>query len=463
MTVDIPLARLNQVSAEEFGWQVPGLREELVTELIRSLPKQLRTTFVPVPDTARAVLARLGPARGDLLDALGAELTRLGGVHIPRSAWDRSRLPAYLRITFRVLDDGRVLAEGKDLDELRRQLRPRLQATLSRGGPRPHPDRAAHLGHRHAAAGVQPRPGPRLPGAGGRRRRGRRPAVRDRAQADAAMLRGTRRLLLLQVPSGARSIASRLPVSAKLAMSRHPYPGADALLDDCAAAAADQVIAEAGGPAWDDAGFARLLEAARAALAARTADVVALVARVLAEAHEVEASLAATPSPPVRAAFADMRAQLSGLVYPGFVAETGARRLPDLVRYLRAISRRLEKMPEALGRDAERMAVVHRVTEDYQQTLADLAARPAGRSGRPRGALDDRGTAGQPVRADPGHLRPGVRAADREGPGSAARLAWPGRRSVNFPGPCVNRACVIEGIAAITCVYRRPRELTDHA
>jgi ATP-dependent helicase HrpA len=167
-------------------------------------------------------------------------------------------------------------------------------------------------------------------------------------------------------------VASRLPVSAKLAMSRHPYRSVEALLDDCAAAAADQVITEADGPAWDEAGFARLLEAARAALAARTADVVALVARALGEAHQVEASLAGTPSPPVRAAFADLRTQLPGLIYPGFVAETGARRLPDLVRYLRGMSRRLEKMPEALARDAERMGVVQRVTEDYQQTLADL-------------------------------------------------------------------------------------------
>ena len=372
VTVDIPLARLNQVSADEFSWQVPGLRQEMVTELIRSLPKQLRTRFVPVPDTARAVLPRLGPERGDLLDALGTELSRLGGVHVPRSAWDESRLPAYLRITFRVVEDGRVLATGKDLDELRRQLRPRLQATLTEaaGG-------IIRTGLRTWDIGTLPR----VFSQGEVRAY---PALADtgsaadvrlfetRAQADAAMLRGTRRLLLLQVPSGARAVAGRLPVSAKLAMSRHPYPGTDALLEDCAAAAADQVITEAGGPAWDEAGFARLLEAGRASLAARTADVVALAARALGEAHQVESSLAGTPAPPVRAAFADLRAQLSGLVYPGFIAETGARRLPDLVRYLRGMSRRLEKMPEALGRDAERMAVVAQVTGDYRQTLADL-------------------------------------------------------------------------------------------
>ena len=171
-----------------------------------------------------------------------------------------------------------------------------------------------------------------------------------------------------------RSVASRLPVTAKLAMSRHPYPSADALLADCAACAADQVIAAAGGPAWDAAGFGNLLAAAREALAVTAADVVAAVARVLAEAHQVEAGLGRAASPALAPALADMRTQLAALIYPGFVAETGAQRLPDLVRYLRAISRRLEKAPADPGRDAERMAVVHRVTDAFQQASGELAA-----------------------------------------------------------------------------------------
>ena len=307
VTVDIPLAQLNQVNGDEFSWQVPGLREETVTELIRSLPKQLRTQFVPVPDTARAVLPRLRPG-GDLLDALGAELTRLSGVPVPRSAWDESRLPSYLRVTFQVVDDGRVLASGKDLAELRRELRPRLQATLgeaarglTRTGLRTWDMDTLPRVFTHG----QVRAYPALADAGD--------SVDIRlfdtqAEADAAMRRGTRRLVLLQVPSGVRAVAGRLPVSAKLAMSRHPYRSTDALLEDCAAAAADQIIAEAGGPAWDAAGFARLLDAARDRLAAVTADVVSRVAQVLAESHEAEASLGSRPAPALAAAFDDMRA-----------------------------------------------------------------------------------------------------------------------------------------------------------
>ena len=373
VTVDIPLAQLNQVDAAEFGWQVPGLREETVTELIRTLPKQLRTLFVPVPDTARKVLPELGAPDGDLPGALSAALGRLGGVPVPRSAFDESRLPAHLRVTFRVLDDnGAVLASGKDLAELRRQLRPRLQATLTeaargltRTGLRDWDFESLPRTFEHG----QVRAYPALADAGN--------AVDIRlfeteAEADAAMLRGTRRLLLLAVPSGARAVAGRLPVSAKLAMSRHPYRSTDALLDDCAAAAADQIIRDAGGPAWDAAGFARLLDFARERLAAETADVVARVAQVLAESHAAEASLAGRPNPALAAAFDDMRGQLSGLIYPGFVSATGARRLADLVRYLQAITRRLDKAPESPARDAERMAAVHRVAGDYADVLAEL-------------------------------------------------------------------------------------------
>ena len=379
IAADIPLAVLNQVSGEEFSWQVPGLREELVTELIRTLPKQLRTRFVPAPDVARDVLTRLDPAHGgcpsspsSLLDALGAELGRIGGVPIPPDAWDLSRLPPHLRLTFRVVDDGEVVASGKDLAELRAELRPRLAERLA------------------AAAGDLTRTGitswdleplPRVFAHGQVRAY---PAVADAgdavdirlyetpAEADHAMAAGNRRLLLLQVPSGARAVASRLPTSAKLAMSRHPYPSAAALLDDCAACAADEIIARAGGPAWDATAFAALLEAARSQLRQGTADVVSAVARILDEAHAVEVALDRASSPAFAAAVADMRAQLAALIYPGFVAETGSRRLADLVRYLRAIAHRLDRAPADVRRDADRMEVVHRVSEEHEQVLGQL-------------------------------------------------------------------------------------------
>ena len=376
VTVDIPLETLNQVREDTFGWQVPGLREELVTELIRSLPKQLRVNFVPAPDVARQVLGRLDPANGDLLNGLGAELTRLRGVPIPRESWDLDRLPAHLRVTFRVKDGGRILAEGKDLAALREKLRPQMRATLAEAARG-----LTRSGLRAWDIGTLPRvfsdgrvrAYPALADAGD--------AVDVRlfgteAEARESMRLGTRRLILLQVPSGARAVASGLSVQQKLALSRSPYAGATALLDDCAAAAADQVIAAAGGPAWDAGGFARLVAAARSGLARLTATVIADAARALAEAHEIEGRLArAGGSEP---AFADIRAQFSSLIYPGFISATGASRLRDLVRYLRAIGQRLDKMGGNPVRDAERMAAVHRASDAYRQ--AEQALPPLRRT-----------------------------------------------------------------------------------
>jgi len=374
VTVDIPLASLGQVSEEEFGWQVPGRREELVTELIRSLPKELRRAFVPAPDTARAVVARLGEPHGDLLDALSTELGRIGGVQVPREAWDLSRLPEHLRMTFRVTDDGRELAIGKDVGELRQRLRPRLQQLLTEaaGG-------VIRTGLRDWTIGTLPRVITRgqvtaYPALVDAKNGADVRLFATRAEADRAMLGGTRRLLLAHVPSGVRSIADRLPNEAKLAMTRSPYPGIMALLDDCVACAADQVIADAGGPAWDAGSFANLIAQARPELPLATSRAVGAAARVLEAAHEAEARLARAAGPALAAAVADTRAQFGALIHPGFVSETGLARLPDLVRYLRAISRRLDTMGESPGRDAERMAAVHRASDAYEQAVKRLPA-----------------------------------------------------------------------------------------
>ena len=132
MTVHVPLKVLPRLRAEGFDWLVPALRGELVTTLIRSLPKDARRALVPVPDVAAQVVAALKPRRGALVDAVAAELARLRGVRVTREDFDTGRLPAHLRMTFRVEDDdGALVAEGKDLEALRAAVRPRLRAQLA--------------------------------------------------------------------------------------------------------------------------------------------------------------------------------------------------------------------------------------------------------------------------------------------------------------------------------------------
>src|SRR5208337_1609680 len=227
VTVDIPLSRLNQVNAAEFSWQVPGLRTELVTEMIRSLPKALRRDLVPAPDVAREVVARLGAPSGDLRDAVARQLRSLRGVTVPRDAWDLTKLPRHLRINVRVTEGGRVLAEGKDVAELQRELGPRLRAVLSQ-----------------AAAGIT--------------RSGL--TSWDFGALPQVFREGT------VVAYPALFDAGGLSTRAKLALSHNPHGGVAAMFADCVNCAADYLMAEAGGPAWDREGFDRLSAAVRSGL-----------------------------------------------------------------------------------------------------------------------------------------------------------------------------------------------------
>jgi ATP-dependent helicase HrpA len=380
VTVDIPLSRLNQVNAAEFSWQVPGLRTELVTEMIRSLPKSLRRDLVPAPDVAREVVARLGPPSGDLRDAVARELCSLRGVTVPRDAWDLSKLPPHLRITVRVTDGDRVLAEGKDVADLQHELRPQLRAVLSQA--------AAGL----TRSGLTSWNFDALPTVFREGTVVAYPALADagttvdvrlfetEAAARAAMWAGTRRLILLGAPSPVKSIAGRLSTPAKLALSHNPHGSVAAMFADCVNCAADYLMAQAGGPARDREGFERLSAAVRSGLHQVTADVVTHTESALRLAHAVQTRLDDNRADVARPAVADMRVQLSGLIYPGFVAAAGYRRLPHLTRYLRGIERRLDKLPENPARDAASMAVAQRAEQAYRQAVADL---PPGRHDDP--------------------------------------------------------------------------------
>ncbi|WP_433224248.1 ATP-dependent RNA helicase HrpA [Microtetraspora malaysiensis] len=379
VTVHVPLAVLNQVEATGFDWQIPGLREDLVTALIRSLPKQLRRNFVPAPNYAKAVLERVSAAQQEgapaepLLDVLERELHRLTGVTIPRDAWAPDQVPDHLRITYRVVDDRkRVIAEDKDLDGLKRRLAPRLRATLSKAA-----DDLERTGLREWTIGTLPR----LFEQG---RMKAYPALVDEkdsvavrmfdtpAEQEPAMWAGTRRLLLLGSVSPAKAILRGLTMTQKLALSRSPHGGAAELFDDCTACAADRLIAEAGGPAWDAAGFGRLHDHVRAGLYDTTEDVVGKVERILATWHTVQNAVTGPAD-----AVADIKEHLDGLIYPGFVTATGYARLPDLHRYLRAVERRLQKLPDDPHRDREWMHRVHDVEDEYRDLLDRL--KPAER------------------------------------------------------------------------------------
>jgi ATP-dependent helicase HrpA len=379
VTVDVPLPVLGRVSPEDFDWHVPGLREDLVVALIRSLPKAIRTNFVPVPDFARAVLARIG-ARGapgeSLVEAVTRELRRMTGVTVPYDAWDLSKVPDHLRLTYRVVDGDTVVASGKDLAALQAQLRAEVRETVTAAAPD-----VARTGLTAWDFGPLPR-------SIEQDRAGFRvtayPALVDEgatvgvevfetpAEQEAAMVAGTRRLLLLSLPSPAGYLQGRLTNQQKLALSRNPHRSVVDLLDDCAGAAVDKLVADAGGPAWDAEAFAALRDAVRADLVGTVAAVVDRVERTLAGAHQVEQRLGRTSNVDLLPSLADIRAQLAGLIHRGFVTETGWARLGDLPRYLAAVERRLDRLGQDPARDRAGLARIAQVRNEYDEMLAAL-------------------------------------------------------------------------------------------
>ncbi|MEJ8658245.1 MULTISPECIES: ATP-dependent RNA helicase HrpA [Streptomyces] len=391
VTVHIPLQVLNQVRDEGFDWQIPGLREEVVTELIRSLPKPIRRHYVPAPNYAKAFLERAVPLQEPLPVTLARELQRMVGVPVTGDDFDLSKVPDHLKITFRIIDERRRnLAEDKDLEALRLQLKPKARQALSKAAAatagRSGGDAIERTGLKDWTIGT-------LTKVFETRRAGQPvkayPALVDdgetvsvrlfdtEAEQMQAMWRGTRRLILLNIPVNPAKFASeRLTNQQKLALSRNPHGSIQALFDDCATAAADRLIADHGGPAWDEESFRKLYDKVRADLVDATVRTVDQVGQILAAWQACERRLKATNSLALMNNVQDVRQQLTALMPAGFVTRTGVRRLPDLMRYLVAVDRRLQQMPTAVQRDTTRMAKVHEMQDEYAWLLEQL---PKGR------------------------------------------------------------------------------------
>ncbi|MFD5761017.1 ATP-dependent RNA helicase HrpA, partial [Streptomyces sp. NPDC127044] len=394
VTVHIPLQVLNQVTDEGFDWQIPGLREEVVTELIRSLPKPIRRNYVPAPNFAQRFLDQAVPLQEPLATTLARELKRMVGVPVTADDFDWSRVPDHLKITFRIVDERRrKLAEDKDLSTLQLQLKPKARKAISQA--------AAATAEREGGESLE-RTGltdwtiGTLTRVFETRRAGQPvkayPALVDdgptantvsvrlfdtEAEQAQAMWTGTRRLILRNIPVNPAKFASdKLTNAQKLALSANPHGSVQALFDDCATAAADKLIGDFGGPAWDEESYRKLYDKVRAEIVDTTVRTVGQVQQVLAAWQACERRLKATSSPTLLANLTDVRTQLNALVKPGFVTATGLRRLPDLMRYLVAADRRLQQMPTGVQRDTTRMEKVHEMQDEYAWLLEQM---PQGR------------------------------------------------------------------------------------
>lgn len=378
VTVHIPLPLLNQVEMTGFDWQIPGLREELVIALIKSLPKSYRRNFVPAPNYAQAFLSRAVPLEKPLLDTLIYELRRMTGVTVEAEHWNWEQIPSHLKMTFRVVDEnGKKIAESMNLDELKFNLKDRVQESISAVA-----DDGIEQSGLHIWSFAD------LPQCYEQKQRSFSvkafPAIVDEKDAvgiklfetefeqSVAMQQGLRRLLLLNVPSPIKYLHEKLPNKAKLGLYFTPFGRVLDLIDDCIACAVDKLIADFGGFVWDEAGFEKLRDFVRENLNEVTVDIAQKVEQILTLTYQLNQRLKGKMDFTMAFALSDIKSQLAGLVYQGFVQKSGYDRLPDLQRYLQAVDKRIDKLAQDVNRDRAAMLRVEQVQQAYLQLLAKL-------------------------------------------------------------------------------------------
>ncbi|MGE0080877.1 MAG: ATP-dependent RNA helicase HrpA [Thiohalomonadaceae bacterium] len=357
VTATVPVAVLAQLDAARLEWLVPGLLEEKMAALIRSLPKALRRNFVPAPNFARALMERLRPDGRGLREAMAVELQRMTGVAIPREAWQEQELPAHLRMNLRVVDEkGRELATGRDLEALRAQLAGKVQAAFE-AAPFSAMEQTGLIAwtfgelapevslQRH---GLTLRAYPALvdEGAGVALR-----FMQSSAEARAATAAGLRRLFMLALPDKVKYLKKSLPGLQAMCLHYAPVGRCDDLKDDLVQAAFDSTFMAEPWPRTNEQFRARL-EEKKARLVSEATTLAAHVAEALAEYHAV-CGLLRREGPHRLHALEDVRGQLAHLIYPGFITRTPQAWRAHLPRYLKAARLRLEKLDRNPERDRQ--------------------------------------------------------------------------------------------------------------
>ncbi|MGI0152077.1 ATP-dependent RNA helicase HrpA [Pseudidiomarina sp. WS423] len=380
VTVQIPLALLNQVTPQGFDWQIPALRHDLVVALIKSLPKQLRRNFVPAPNYAQAFLADTPAAtiaKEPLLTALSAKLRRMTGVTIPDDAWyhgGADAIPPHLQMNFAVVDEqGKVLQQGRDLHQLQQRLQGDVKEALAQAVASKQAPQAATswqfgtlpdmLEQQQQGYAIKAFPALVAEAEGVREE-----LFDSLAKAEHAHWQGLRQLLLLQLPSPIRHLQQTLSNKAKLALYYNPWGNVEELIADCIRAALDEFI-EAN-PARDPAAFQALYDTARAHLNERVSEIAKQLEPCLLLSHSIRKRMKGKVSLEQIQAHGDIAQQLDALVGPGFVSNAGAQRLDDIQRYLKAIERRLDKLPVDPNKDRLHTLVLTDLSQAYQSLLA---------------------------------------------------------------------------------------------
>lgn len=378
VTMLVPVPLLAGLDGEQTEWLVPGLRLELLIELIRTLPKALRKQVVPAPEVAAKALPLLHPYHGSIRQQFADVLRSFGARDLTAADFDLSKLPGHLRFTFAAIDKrGKIIDSDKDLAALKKRQAGGIHSSMQKVAKTTKADTkwtSDTLGEiplvTHAVVdGQKVSTYPALMVAGEKISVA---ALPTQEQAEAAMLTATITLLAREITVQPAPMIKGLPLQHRVAVENYPHGGAAGLVKDATVAAIRDELLAQGGPVRDPEQFAGLTSAVAGGVPARVRKTVVTLAPALVTYEKVAAELAEWSGE----AIVDMKNQLEFLLPVGAISKHGLDRLQHLPRYLAAMQHRLEQMDLNPDRDADNQDEIERVKLQLAERLRRL---PSGR------------------------------------------------------------------------------------
>ncbi|MCF4006481.1 ATP-dependent RNA helicase HrpA [Corynebacterium uropygiale] len=381
VTVHVPLPMLASVDPTPFSWLVPGFRHELITELIRSLPKVWRRGLVPAPDYATKALSQLTPYESSLYEQLADVLRTFGATGVSASDFDLTKLPPYLRMNIAAVDKRqKVVDSDRDIEALRRRRSQQIRSSVSKVSRTMESDVAKEwtedtLGTipetvMTTVDGQQVEAYPALV----LDERGLRMKVLPtRSAADAAMMTSTLALLMRAVTIAPNPMIKGLPLQQKVAVERYPHGGAKGLVNDARIASLRDLLLEHGGPVRSPAEFRKLKDNVVREAPSLVRRTIVTVAPALVSYDRLRQELDGWTGEAIE----DMRQQLDFMFPPNALSVHGLSRLQHVPRYLQAMEIRLEDMDRDPDRDADRQDIVWEAQDSLEDKLKQLPSTRA--------------------------------------------------------------------------------------
>lgn len=361
VTLSVPVPVLLQIPQSRLHWLVPGLLEELCIALVRQLPKAIRKNFVPVPDFVRAALDNMPFAEGELTEVLAHQLLRMTGAKIPEDAWKNAfnNLDNHLRMNVEVLDaKGKRLGESRDFSALTSQFGEASQTALAELKNQQKDNAPAELDvadfkledyQQQQIAGLSMTVYPALVEQEGVVQQSQ---FASQVQADYEHRRAVQRLLVQQWAEPCKYIREQLGKDNQLALLYRELGRIEALSEDVLLACAEAlVLSGLDKLPRDSTQIMQLAEQHRGAVVEQGEQLVKRLKDILQRWHELKKRLKGRIDLSMAVALNDIKSQLSGLIYPGFVRDTPSQWLQEYPRYLKAIAQRLDKLGAQLQKD----------------------------------------------------------------------------------------------------------------